>query len=240
MKVLGIDTSTMMGSVGLIDDDRPIGEYSLSIEVTHSERLMEGVNILLQGSRTRLEDIDGFAISTGPGSFTGLRIGLGTVKGLCMATGKGAAPVPTLEALALNMPYCSYAICPVLDARKKEIYAALFKYSENGCIIRLTEDMVISPPLLIERIREPVVFLGDGVYIYRDFLKKRLGEYAHFAPVNTMLPSGLSVAWIGLGKLKKGETISSTEVPLYIRRSEAEIKWDDKRREHYNRRYERG
>lgn len=240
MKVLGIDTSTMMGSVGLIDDDRPIGEYSLSIEVTHSERLMEAIDILLHGSRTSLKDVDGFAISTGPGSFTGLRIGLGTVKGLCMATGKDAAPVSTLEALALNMPYCSYAICPVLDARKREVYTALFKYNENGCIIRLTEDMVISPVLLIERIREPVVFLGDGVYVYRDFLKRRLGDYAYFAPVNAMLPSGLSVASIGLGKLKKGEIISSTEVPVYIRKSEAEIKRDDKRREHHNRRYERG
>lgn len=224
MKVLGIDTSTLTGSVGLIDDERPIAQYTLSIEVTHSERLMEAIDTLLHGARLSLDDIDGFAISVGPGSFTGLRIGLGTVKGLCMATVKKAVSVPTLEALAANVPYCTYAICPILDARKKEVYAALFKYDKNGDMIRITEDRVISPQLLADQIREPVVFLGDGVYVYRDFFKKRLGNFAHFAPANAMLPSGVSVARIGLPKLKRGETASSADVPVYIRKSEAEIK----------------
>jgi tRNA threonylcarbamoyladenosine biosynthesis protein TsaB len=192
MKVLGIDTSTMTGSIGLIEDDRPLGQYSLSIEVTHSERLMNAIDRLLEGVRIKLDSIDGFAVSIGPGSFTGLRIGLGTVKGLCMATGKHAASVSTLEALASNMPFCSNLICPVLDARKKEVYTALFRYNADGRIIRLTEDMVLSPDLLVEKIQEPAVFSGDGVYVYRDFLKKRLGDYAFFAPVNSILPSGLS------------------------------------------------
>lgn len=224
MKVLGIDTSTLMGSVGLIDGERPIAQYSLNIEVTHSERLMEAVDLVLHGARIKLEDIDGFAVSIGPGSFTGLRIGLGAVKGLCMATGKPAASVSTLEALASNIPYCRYNLCPILDARKKEVYAALFKYKEDGSIVRLTEDMVLSPELLIKYLEGPVVFLGDGVYVYRDFLKGKLGDYAHFAPLNTMLPSGLSVARIGLAKLKRGELITSTDVPVYIRKSEAEMK----------------
>lgn len=224
MKVLGIDTSTMTGSVGLIDDDRPLSQYSLSIEVTHSERLMDTIDRLLEGVRIKLDAVDGFAISTGPGSFTGLRIGLGTVKGLCMATGKYAAAVPTLEALASNMPFCCHTICPILDARKKQVYTALFKYDETGCIIRLTDDMVISPELLIERIRGSVVFLGDGVYVYKDLLNAHFRGHAYFAPVNTMLPSGLSVARIGLSKLKKGETIQKTEVPVYIRKSEAEMR----------------
>ncbi|OGW15384.1 MAG: tRNA (adenosine(37)-N6)-threonylcarbamoyltransferase complex dimerization subunit type 1 TsaB [Nitrospirae bacterium GWA2_42_11] len=226
MKVLGIDTATMMGSVGLIDDDRPVAQYSLSIEVTHSERLMETIDVLLRGVRIGLDGIDGFAVSTGPGSFTGLRIGLATVKGLCMATGKEAASVSTLEALALNMPYCSYSICPVLDARKKEVYSALFRYDEDGTLKRLTDDMVISPELLVEMIKGPVVFSGDGVYTYRDIFKRRLGSNAHFAPVNAMFPSGLSVAGLGLSKLKKGETMDKTGVPAYVRRSEAEIKFE--------------
>ncbi len=224
MKVLGIDTSTMTGSVGLIDDDRPLSQYSLSIEVTHSERLMDAVDKLLEGVRMGLDTIDGFAISIGPGSFTGLRIGLGAVKGLCMATGKQAASVSTLEALASNMPFCRHTLCPILDARKKEVYTARFKYSEAGGMIRLTEDMLVSPEELAEQIQEPVVFSGDGVYVYRDFFKRRLGDHACFAPVNTLLPSGLSVARIGLPKLKRGETIRDTEVPIYLRKSEAEIK----------------
>jgi len=142
-----------------------------------------------------------------------------------MATGKTIVGVSTLEALAANLPYCSYAICPVLDARKKEVYTALFKSDGNGDLIRLTEDMVISFQLLVDRIKEPVVFLGDGVTVYGDFFKKRLGGLAHFAPVNAMLPSALSVAKIGLPKLRRGETASGTIVPVYIRKSEAEIKF---------------
>lgn len=225
MKVLGIDTSTMTGSIGLVDEERPVAQYSLKIDVTHSERLMEAVDIVLQGARIKLEEIDGFAVSIGPGSFTGLRIGLGTVKGLCMATGKPASAVSTLEALASNMPFCRYLLCPLLDARKKEVYAALFKYREDGYMIRLTDDRVVSPESLIEQIREPVVFLGDGVDVYKDFLKGQLGDNAYFAPMNAMLPSGISVSRIGLSKLERGEIISGTEVPVYIRRSEAEVRF---------------
>lgn len=224
MKILGIDTSTLMGSVGLLDSDKPVAQHSLSIEVTHSERLLDTIDRLFKDTRMTLDAIDGFAISTGPGSFTGLRIGLGTVKGLCMATGKQAVGVSTLQALAANLPFCRYTICPILDARKKEVYTALFKYDKNGSIIRKTEDMTISPELLADQIQEPVVFLGDAVYVYGALLRKRLGDRTFFAPVNCMLPSGLSVAAIGLEKLSKGETMSPIEVPAYIRKSEAEVR----------------
>lgn len=228
MKVLGIDTSTLMGSIGLIEDYRPIAQYSLGIEVTHSERLLDTVKTLLQDVRMGIDSIDGFAISIGPGSFTGLRIGLGTVKGLCMVTGKQAAGVSTLEALASNIPFCKYTICPLLDARKKEVYTALFKYDENGSIIRMTEDMTVSTELLVEtllkQIEGPVVFLGDGVYVYQDLLSKQLADKALFAPVNCILPSGLSVAGIGMQKLMNGEVLAPTGVPAYIRKSEAEVK----------------
>ena len=92
-------------------------------------------------------------------------------------------------------------------------------------MIRLTDDRVVSPESLIGQIREPVVFLGDGVDVYKDFLKGRLGDHAYFAPMNAMLPSGISVAMLGLAKLKKGEVITDTEIPVYIRRSEAELKF---------------
>lgn len=228
MKVLGIDTSTLMGSIGLIEDYRPIAQYSLGIEVTHSERLLDTVNTLLKDVRMGIDSIDGFAISIGPGSFTGLRIGLGTVKGLSMVTGKPAAGVSTLEALASNLPFCKYPICPLLDARKKEVYTALFKYDENGSIIRMTDDTTVSSELLVEtllkQIEGPVVFLGDGVYVYQDLLSKQLADKALFAPVNCILPSGLSVAGIGMQKLMNGEVLAPTGVPAYIRRSEAEVK----------------
>ncbi len=230
MKILGIDTSTMMGSAGIIEDDMPLGQFSLNIETTHSERLMEAIVTLLSGVRVTLEEIDCFAISIGPGSFTGLRIGLGTVKGLSMATGKDVVPVSTLEALALNIPFCRHLICPILDARKKEVYTALFKYGNDDSIIRLTDDMVISPGLLTTHVKGPVVFTGDGVHVYRDQIMRQFKDYARFAPVNAILPSGISVARMGLQNLRKGIAGSGNLVPVYIRKSEAEVKLEVRRK----------
>ncbi len=224
MKVLGIDTATMMGSVGIIDDDRQLGQISLNIETTHSERLMEAVSFLTDSVGIRLEQVDCFAVSIGPGSFTGLRIGLGTVKGLSMGSGKTVVPVSTLEGLAFNTPFCRHIICPLLDAKKHEVYTAFFKYAEDGSIIRLTDDLVISPGSLIEKINEPVMFTGDGVYVYRDFLKRHLEDLAYFAQANTILPSGISIAMMGLEAFQKGSAGSSRLVPVYIRKSEAEFK----------------
>ncbi|MCC6544027.1 MAG: tRNA (adenosine(37)-N6)-threonylcarbamoyltransferase complex dimerization subunit type 1 TsaB [Nitrospirae bacterium] len=225
MKVIGVDTSTMMGSVGIIDDDRPLGQISLNIERTHSERLMEAVSGLIESVQITLDQIECLAISIGPGSFTGLRIGLGTVKGLSLVSGKSVVPVSTLEALAFNTPFCRYLVCPLLDAKKSEVYTALFKYTDNGSIIRQTDDFVISPDKLIDRLNEPVMFTGDGVHVYRDLLKRHLGDLAFFAPANTILPSGISVAILGLQNFQKGKAGSGSLVPVYIRKSEAEIKF---------------
>lgn len=225
MKVVGIDTATMMGSVGIIDDDRPLGQVSLNVDTTHSERLMDAIAGLMECVRITLDQIDCLAISIGPGSFTGLRIGLGTVKGLSMASGKRVVPVSTLEALARNTPFCRHLICPILDAKKSEVYTALFKYADDGSMIRLTDDVVISPGLLMERINEPVMFTGDAVYVYRDMLKKQWGDLVYFAPANTILPSGISIAMIGLQNFRNGMAGSDSLVPIYIRKSEAEIKF---------------
>jgi len=229
MKVIGIDTSTMMGSIGLIDNGRPVALFNLNIEVTYSERLLPALDILLEKSRIKIEDIDLFSISIGPGSFTGLRIGLGTVKGLSMALHKPFVGVSSLEVLAMNVPFCPYIICPVIDARKREVYTALFSYQKDS-LKRLTEDLVISPVDLIKLIQEKapsseIILMGDGVAIYRDLFIRELGKRIFFAPPNASGPSAINVAQLGLRKFYSGETLTPVSVPLYIRKSEAELKY---------------
>ncbi|HKZ46929.1 MAG TPA: tRNA (adenosine(37)-N6)-threonylcarbamoyltransferase complex dimerization subunit type 1 TsaB, partial [Thermodesulfobacteriota bacterium] len=157
MKILAIDTSASSGSIALLEDDQVIAELTTCTQKTHVERLLPLIKTLLSSINTKIEDVDGFALTTGPGSFTGLRIGLATIKGLAWSLNKPVVGVSTLEALAMNIPYSDKPICPILDARKKEVYAGIYKCNDNGptCIM---DDATISPQLLIERIKEPTIF----------------------------------------------------------------------------------
>lgn len=223
MKILGIDTTTMMGAVGIVDGDEPVAELRTNISVTHSERLMAHIDGLLKSARMTLTELDGFAVSIGPGSFTGLRIGMAAVKGLAYATGKPVAGVGSLEVIADNLPLCMSNVCPVLDARKKMVYAAL--YSGDGGRRTLMEPDVLAPDELAARIKEPTVFLGEGAYVYRELLQETLGDAAVFAPRAYGYPTGTAVAFRGLKEIESGNASDpSGMVPRYIRRSDAEEK----------------
>jgi tRNA threonylcarbamoyladenosine biosynthesis protein TsaB len=226
MLVLGIETSTTTGSVAVVSDGGVIAQYTLSIEVTHSERLMATVDRVLSDSRLSLRDIDGLAVAMGPGSFTGLRVGLSTVKGLAFATGKPVAAVPTLSALAWNLHYAAYPVCPLLDAKKKEVYAALYRY-EGATLIQVMDEAVLPLAELCGKLGGTTVFTGEGSRQFRAEIEASLGGRALFAPVACASPSAASVAEIGLGLLKNG-TVSDPDglVPLYIRRPEAEVAWE--------------
>src|SRR5512135_726619 len=156
----------MMGAVGIIEDELLIAELRTNIAVTHSERLMLHVDGLLKSAGMTLKDIDGFAVTVGPGSFTGLRIGLAAAKAMAYAAAKPLAGIPTLDVLADNLPYCKYQVAPVLDARKKMVYAAVYKQTDT---LRKTlmPATVITPDELADSIEEPTVFLGEGAYVYR-------------------------------------------------------------------------
>lgn len=224
MKILGIDTSTMMGAVGIIDDEELVAELRTNIAATHSERLMLHVDGLLKSARLTLNDVDGLAVTTGPGSFTGLRIGLAAAKAMAYATGKPVAGIPTLDALADNLPFCRYQVAAVMDARKKMVYAAIYRQAgmRKESIMPAT---VMTPDELIEMITEPTVFLGEGAYVYRGLLEGRLGEKALLAPKAYGYPSGAAVAFRGLKEINAGRVSDPMGlVPLYIRKSEAEEK----------------
>ncbi len=229
MKVLGIDTSTSCGSVGLIEDKEVISEYLLNVPVTHSERLLGAIEFVLKEARWRIEQIEGWAIAIGPGSFTGLRIGVSTVKGLAFATGKPVAGISTLDALASQIAPTSLLICPILDARKKEVYTAFYRYGEGCSLVRQSEYQAIPPEDLVRKINEQTIFLGDGVRTYGDFLLNCLSSSAIFPPVPFRTSHGSMVATLGMELLRKGEHLDlSAFSPIYIRPSEAEIRWQEK------------
>jgi len=224
MLVLGIETSTKQGGAALLSEEGLLGEAFLDIAITHSERLFPLIDHLLASAGQSLGEVDGIAVAIGPGSFTGLRIGLGTAKGLALATGRPLVGIPTLEAMAWNLPFCRHPICPILDARKKEIYCALFRF-EAEHLRRLMEDVALTPQALAERIEEPTVFLGDGVKVYGDLLAGRLKEKVLFPPLARRVGSAALVAELGLKRLLNGEQDDPTGlVPRYIRPSEAELR----------------
>jgi tRNA threonylcarbamoyladenosine biosynthesis protein TsaB len=226
MKVLGIDTSTSCGAVGLIDDGEVLSDSLLNIPVTHSERLLGAIEFVLREARCSIGDVGGWAISLGPGSFTGLRIGVSTLKGLAFATGKPVAGVSTLDALASQVSPTSYLICPILDARKKEVYTAFYRYGEGNILRRQSVDQALRPEDLVNKIKEQTIFVGDGVRTYRDFLLHSLPSLAVFPAAPLLVPHGSIVAKMGFELLKKGEHLNiSTFSPIYVRPSEAEVKW---------------
>lgn len=216
----------MLGGVAVVDEQAGlIAEMRLNVKTTHSERLMSVIDQTLAHSDLTLDNIDAFAAAAGPGSFTGLRIGLSTVKGLSYATGKPLITVPTLEAFAWNFPCSRYPVCLMLDARKSEVYAAVFQWNEGG-FERTVGDISVKPEDLLGELKGIVLFAGEGVLLYRDIITEIMKERAVIAPPEKMVPSPANVAALGLSKALRGEyTDAGGALPFYIRRSEAEVKW---------------
>ena len=220
MRIIAIETATLVGSIAIIDDERVISELTLNVKATHSEKLMAAMNHLLSESGLTINDMDGIAVSIGPGSFTGLRIGLSTAKGLSYGSGKPLIGISTLDALASNLPFSRYLVCPILDARKGEVYTAIYRKNE-----KVTDDMAVKPASLIEMIKEDTVFLGDGVSAYRNLLKEQLRDLYHEAPLPLQLPKASNVAMLALDRLRSNDVDDPFAlVPRYIRKSEAELK----------------
>lgn len=219
----------MLGGVAIIDEAAGlIAETRLNVKTTHSERLMTAVNNTLGQSEMDLDAIDAFAVAIGPGSFTGLRIGLSTVKGLSYATGKPVVTVPTLEAFAWNFQYSVCPVCLMLDARKSEVYSAVYIWEDDG-FRTVIECVSIKPETLLEKLQGKVLFAGEGALLYRGKIMEIMKERAVFASLDKMVPSPANVAMLGLAKALRGEyAVISETVPVYIRRSEAEVKRSEK------------
>mgnify|MGYP000179828644 CR=1 FL=1 len=233
MLILAVETSTPTGSVSLVEAFpeegvpgafRVVAETSQNLSETHSSRLMPSIDRLLREASTPVQAVQGIAVGLGPGSFTGLRIAVSTVKGLAFSLKVPVVGIPTLDALAHNLPFASPLVCPVLDARKKEVYAALFRGDGEGRLRRISEHWVLSPEDLCSRIPERVILLGTGVEPYAEIFRQKLGPRASFAPPDLSFPRASTVARLSLSVFQSGQTVDlMTFAPLYVRRSEAEI-----------------
>jgi tRNA threonylcarbamoyladenosine biosynthesis protein TsaB len=223
--LLALETSGMCGSIGLVSPNRCLGEYTLQSRRTHSRRLLDGIVWLLGEAGLEWREINGIAVSLGPGSFTGLRIGLSTAKGLAMAAGVPLLGVAALDGLAAQFAHSSSLICPVLDARKNEVYAAFYRCQAQGLPRRVSDYMVLPPERLAAMISEPVLLAGDGALQYEELFQNRLGEKATIASGSLYFPRAAAIGSLALSKWAQKDFLDPAgAVPLYIRPSEAEMK----------------
>lgn len=223
MKVLGIETSTYSESLAVVEDDIVLAEFSLNNGSWHSEKLLPMIEWLLKEAGIDKKKLDGIAISMGPGSFTPLRIGISTAKGIAFSLGIPVVGISSLEVLAWNLLFTPLKICSIIDAKKGEVFAAFFK-SNDGNLRRESEDILCSPQHIYGMINERTVFIGSGALLYKDYLKDSLGERAMFCSLNFNLPRVSNCALLGAKMLKNGYRDNvSILAPQYLKRAEAEI-----------------
>lgn len=235
MLLLGIDTSTLVCSVALARENRIIGEFSLQNKKTHSQRLMPLIDSVVDSCDLSPRDLEGVAVTNGPGSFTGIRIGVSTARGLAQALRIPLVGIPTLDVLAYQFPYAAGLVCPLLDARRGEVYTAVYRSSE-GKLERISDYMAVSLQKLLDYLKqepeEKIIFLGDALEKYRDILQETLGSRACFAPPSLRVNRGALVAQLGLERIcphrDRGNYLNLK--PFYLRRSEAEVKWEERQK----------
>lgn len=215
----------MAGGVALLELNHVLCDLRVSVRTSHAPRLLPLIHQALSVASIPLESIDLLAVSRGPGSFTGLRIGMATLLGLGHALKRPVLGVDTLEAVAMKLPLVPYPVCPLLDARKGEVYGALFRPTVHG-LQRLTPNLVLPPEAFCAQITEPTVLLGTGVEVYRHIWQVRLGELAVWAPAWVEMPCSVEVGVLAFAQATQPQgNLTSTLEPTYIRPSEAERNW---------------
>lgn len=223
MRILAVDTSSKSCSVCIVEDTWLRVELTMGTGATHSKHLMDLIQKAVSFAGVNLSELDGFAVTKGPGSFTGLRIGISSVKGLAVAVGKPIVGISSLDVLASQCALSSCLICPLLDARKGEVYFSLY-VNEDGKLKKKTEEWVCSPEKAIENIQQPCAFIGDGAYLYHLSIIEKLGSLAHFVPRFQGSIRASTLAAIALIRFDRNETDDvALLVPSYVRKSDAEI-----------------
>jgi tRNA threonylcarbamoyladenosine biosynthesis protein TsaB len=223
LKILAADTAAESCSVAVVDGKATLAEITIVRNQTHSRHLMGLIEQTLALAGIDLQDLDGFAVSKGPGSFTGLRIGLSTIKGLAVARARPLAGISTLEALAWQCGPVPHLICAMMDARRGEVYFSLFRH-RDGSPVSLQDERALAPAAVAESIRPPCVFIGSGAVLHRDDLLDRLGDGAIFPPAHFHLLRAATIARLAHRRLEAGDADDTVALaPVYIRKSDAEL-----------------
>lgn len=243
MRVLAIDSSGMTATVAVVEDTQTIAEYTVNFKKTHSQTLLPMIDTMGKMIELELKSIDAIAVAGGPGSFTGLRIGSATAKGLGLALEKPLIHVPTVDGLAYNLYGCQDIICPIMDARRKQVYTGMYTFARRELegskgtelVLDVLEAQNASPiDELIERLNihgRPVVFLGDGVPVYQDVIKEKMRVPFSFAPASANRQRAAVVGDLGIQYYKEGKFETAMEhQPDYLRVSQAERERAEKER----------
>lgn len=225
MKILGIDSSGMVASAAVAADNTLVAEFTVNNKQTHSQTLLPMIDQVIQMSGIALQEIDAIAIAAGPGSFTGLRIGASTAKGLGLALDKPIVPVPTLEGMAYRLAGSNGLVCPMMDARRNQVYTGIYRVATDKLDVVADQKAVDVREILQElaEYQEPVIFLGDGVPVYQEVIAECCqGEY-QLAPLHLSRQSAAAVAALGEIYYRQGKTETAQEHrPVYLRKSQAE------------------
>lgn len=229
MKILGIESAAMTASAALLKDDAIVCEYTTNFKKTHSQTLLPMIRSVMEITETAAKDVDVFAVSEGPGSFTGLRIGAATVKGLAYAADKPVVGVPTLAAMAYACHGSQYVLCPMMDARRTEVYTALYRFDgeaficlKESCCLPVRE-IVAEAEACAAETGSRVLYLGDGADVYKELILSTAAAAPVFAPAHMKSPRASAVAEYGRVLFEQGKAVSAFEFePVYLKKSQAE------------------
>lgn len=226
MKILGIDGSGLVASVAIVEDDNLIGEYTTGYKKTHSQTLLPMLDELSRMTELDLHTLDAIAVAAGPGSFTGLRIASATAKGLGLSLGCPIISVPTVDALAFNLWGCHGLICPIMDARRNQVYTGLYRFDTDGHFTVVKEQCAVDFKEIAKAINSfetEVTFLGDGVPVFKEQIAELIKCQFSFAPAHLNRQHASSVATLGLEYYKLGKyDTAAAHRPEYLRLSQAE------------------
>lgn len=225
MRILALDSSGLVASVAIASEEALLAEYTINYKKTHSQTLLPMLDEIIRMADLDISDIDAIAVSAGPGSFTGLRIGSATAKGLGLALDKPIIPIPTVDGLAYNLYGTDKMVCPIMDARRDQVYTGLYEFIDDRLNV-ISPQKALSIDELVEEINQigrETIFLGDGVPIHRERIENKMKNDYEFAPIHMNRQRAGAIAALGLQYYRLGQVESADQhQPVYLRMSQAE------------------